>query len=338
MQTTESCTDGKCVACLTGKERCGATCVALDTDPANCGACGKACIDGKVCISGGCICPSGTYTCSGKCVDLLSDKDNCGACGKACPAGDVCAFAACEKVCTAPTTKCGGGCVDVTSDKDNCGACGKACATGETCTSGKCGCGSTGKVCSALEACVSGACSCKATTCGTLCTDLSTDASNCGVCGKTCSTGVPCLGGVCVTSTTVTFPTSAATTYTTGSIGTLGSGGGGSHYVTGDYVEEKLTRGAPVTKMDLDIKMSDSTSSYCTVGTLTWAVKINGASVGTYSWVGGFGGDKTVKQSFTFASITPVSGQVTVRLEATNTVCPGGGSWNWYPGGTATFY
>jgi hypothetical protein len=45
-----------------------------------------------------------------------------------------------------------------------------------------------------------------------------------------------------------------------------------------------------------------------------------------------------IKQTYSFAPIAPISGQVTIRLEATSTVCSGGSSWNWYPGGTAILY
>ena len=231
--------------------------------------------------------------------------------------------------------KCFSSCVDTTKDSANCGGCGKACGTGETCASSVCGCGTTGKACLPTEDCVAGACKCKLTMCGSVCTDPLTDALHCGGCGKPCSSGVPCIGGVCVSSTTVSFPTSGSVM---SSGGTLGSGGGGAYYISGAYVEEKFSRTAPISRLDVDFKMSDSTSSYCSVGTLTWAVKLNGTTVGTYSWAGGTsGGDKTIKQSYTFSPLS-MSGTVAIRFEATTTVCPGGGSWNWYPGGTATLY
>ena len=85
--------------------------------------------------------------------------------------------------------------------------------------------------------------------------------------------------------------------------------------------------------------MNDGTTTYCSVGTLSWAVKVNGTTVGSYSFAGGSGGtDKTIKESYSFSAIALVSGQITIRLEATTTVCSGGSSWNWYPGGTATVY
>lgn len=314
---------------------CGGECVDLNTDRKNCGACGKACVGDETCAAGACslVCASGTFGCSGKCVELTSDVENCGSCGKKCATGEVCKFAACEKVCTAPSIKCFGECVEISTSATNCGACGKTCGAGESCVGSACVCGT--RKCELYEVCSAGSCACTKTTCSGKCVDTDSDAANCGGCGKTCSTGVPCVAGVCVTSTTASYPNSTSTTKS----GTLGTGGGGAFYQTGDYLEDKVTRTAPVTRIDLDFRMSDSTSSSCTVGTLTWAVKVNGINVGSYSWLGATSsGDKTIKQTYSFSSIAPVSGQLTIRLEATTTVCSGGGSWNWYPGGTVTMY
>ena len=86
--------------------------------------------------------------------------------------------------------------------------------------------------------------------------------------------------------------------------------------------------------------MSDQTDSfYCSVGTLHWNVKINGTVVATYSWPGGtsFGGTSwEIKGTVAFPAVSPASGNFDLRIEATDTVCAGGGSWNWQPGGTIT--
>jgi hypothetical protein len=141
-------------------------------------------------------------------------------------------------------------------------------------------------------------------------------------------------GGV----TTVTFPSTASSTKNSSStiITPLGAGGGGVHYVTGEYCEESFPRATPVSKLDLDFRMSDLTTGCSTGATLSWDVKLNGTKVGSYSFVSTSGfGDRSIVQSFTFGAIAPASGAFTIRLEATTTVCPGGSSWNWYPGGTA---
>jgi hypothetical protein len=139
--------------------------------------------------------------------------------------------------------------------------------------------------------------------------------------------------------TTVEFPSASSTTHNSiGTLSTLGAGGGGAFYVTGDYCEQTFPRSTTVTRLDMNFRMSDLTSG-CAVGaTNTWNVKLNGTVVGSYSWVSESPahGDRSIVESYTFAAVSPVAGNVTIRIEATTTVCPGGVSWNWYPGGTTT--
>ena len=61
---------------------CGAVCRDLETDPTNCGACGRACPGGQNCRAGVCTttCPAGQAVCSGTCRDLTTDNASCGAC------------------------------------------------------------------------------------------------------------------------------------------------------------------------------------------------------------------------------------------------------------------
>jgi hypothetical protein len=65
---------------------CGTACVAEQTDPANCGACGTACDSTQTCAAGQCItpCDPGLSACTTGCVDEQTDPMNCGACGSAC--------------------------------------------------------------------------------------------------------------------------------------------------------------------------------------------------------------------------------------------------------------
>jgi len=119
----------------------------------------------------------------------------------------------------------------------------------------------------------------------------------------------------------------------------MGAGGTGRFYAAGDYVEQAYARSTSATKLDLTFKMVDFTDyTWCYTGTLAWKVMVNGTQVGTYSWVAGysFGADKPITKSYTFGAIAPVSGMFTLRMESTTAVCSGGGSWNWYAGGTAT--
>ena len=140
--------------------------------------------------------------------------------------------------------------------------------------------------------------------------------------------------------TTVTFPSTTSTTYNTatgGTTSTLGSGGGGAFYVTGTYCEQSFPRATSVSRLDMSFRMSDLTTGCSTGATLGWDVSVNGTKVGSYSFVSASSfGDRSIVESYTFASIAPVGGNVTLRITATSTVCPGGSSWNWYPGGTAT--
>ena len=75
--------------CLGGSTQCGPSCVDLDSDNLNCGACGTACDPGMVCSVGTCAatCEAGLTDCSSSCRNVLTDPDNCGACRNVCPLG-----------------------------------------------------------------------------------------------------------------------------------------------------------------------------------------------------------------------------------------------------------
>jgi hypothetical protein len=85
---------------------CGHTCVSLDTDGRNCGACGHVCLGNSTCKGGQCV-PSD-----------------------------------CNPVCQKPGICCGqdGGwiCTDPSSDRNNCGGCGNKCSSSTTCCKGTC--------------------------------------------------------------------------------------------------------------------------------------------------------------------------------------------------------
>lgn len=73
----------------------------LDSDPANCGACGNACDEGQQCSQGACVdaCEGDEVACNGTCVDddsMQDDWDNCGACGHSCQENETCVQGACQ--------------------------------------------------------------------------------------------------------------------------------------------------------------------------------------------------------------------------------------------------
>lgn len=234
--------------------------------------------------------------------------------------------------CDAGLASCGTACVNLAKDELNCGKCGKACAAGEKC------------VASACEI----VCVAPTTKCGTTCVNTNNDDKNCGACAMPCATSESCRAGACVPpATTVTFPSTTSTTVhpSDGFSAPLGAGGGRAFSVAGDYVQQAFSRTAAITKLTVNFKMADGTHSYCGVGTLNWNVYINGTVIGSYSWIGGtvpyspsppMGPDQTISKTIAFASIAPVGGTFTIRLQAATTVCAGGGAWNWFPGGTFT--
>ena len=128
-----SCTD-------LGFIECSAACVDVNTDEANCGACGSACNQGEVCQTGICTlsCAGGTTACGGVCADVNTDEANCGACGSACNQGEVCQTGICSLSCAGGTAACGGVCADLSTDEANCGACNNTCAQGLVCQAGTC--------------------------------------------------------------------------------------------------------------------------------------------------------------------------------------------------------
>jgi hypothetical protein len=150
----------------------------LQTDRANCGACGMACTGTDVCCAGKCVntqedenncgacgaahaCASGSTCCKGMCVDTMQDDTSCGACGTPCATGTTC---------------CGGTCVDMKNDPKHCGSCMTECSMGTQpgCCDGKCvdflsqqNCGRCGQACGVLDGGV--VCSCATTQNGTMC-------------------------------------------------------------------------------------------------------------------------------------------------------------------------
>ena len=135
----------------------------------------------------------------------------------------------------------------------------------------------------------------------------------------------------------VTFPSASSQVGTVGFTGTLSAAraAGRRYFTTGDFVTETFTRTSAFSQLAVNFQIDDFTMG-CAVGqALSWNVLVNGTVVGTFGFTGGSGvNPRTITQNYTFAS--QPAGNVVLRFQATSTVCSGGNSWIWVPGGTAT--
>lgn len=182
------------VECDGGEERCGDSCVDLDTDPKHCGECFARCVDG--CTDG--VCDGGgeggsgaggddcapLSECAGECVDYQSDRDHCGACNVVCSPGEACQGATCVPDACAPLTECDGLCVDLVSDPFHCGRCDNFCSSG-LCSGGLC-----------VDSCPAGFADCSGA-----CVDLSTNEQHCGDCFFACGPNQQCENFNCFGNT-----------------------------------------------------------------------------------------------------------------------------------------
>lgn len=218
------CVGGHCQVkvCNAGFEDCDQTpsngCeVELAKDPANCGACGKPCVDtpnaGEACVGGVCslTCTPPWEDCNGVYDDgceanLQQDVATCGSCK------NTCSFAHAQAHCEAGVCKLGdcladwedcdedapNGCeADLQNSITSCGTCQNKCAFPNAqpgCAKGSC----------YLKECNSfyGDCNGEANDgCELL---IASDVFNCGACGRACSgagvTSVECTSGLCVSA------------------------------------------------------------------------------------------------------------------------------------------
>jgi hypothetical protein len=173
--------------------RCGTQCTNFQTDPNNCGGCGKTCPTGY-CLAGVCsVCTAGQPSlCDGECTNVTTDADNCGGCGNLCPTGQSCVSGQCAGIiCADPNapTQCEAIsaddsdtdiCVNLMTDPLSCGSCDNTCPGDGDCVGGLCAsCAALGEL-----------------TCNGECINGAADPNNCGGCGNTCPSGV-CKSGTC---------------------------------------------------------------------------------------------------------------------------------------------
>jgi Stigma-specific protein, Stig1 len=183
------------VGCFTNLTSCLGSCVDLQGDPTNCGACGHACGTGQGCIQGSCVqtCGGGAALCGDACADLLGDPGNCGMCGNKCAGGQVCNDGGCALSCQTGYMTCANDagvptCINPQTNDYNCNGCGNVCGPGTRCEAGTCGitCQAGLSVCSEAVDASDGA------TSVSLCVDLIVDTNNCGACGNVCEGGTFC--------------------------------------------------------------------------------------------------------------------------------------------------
>lgn len=155
--------NGVCVqACVEGYGDCDGSSAngcetSLRESGVNCGACGRRCTAGFMCMSGVCESSCGVLTqCAGSCVDTRSSATNCGRCDNPCVerpnAPPACRNGSCVIECTGTFADCdfnaATGCeVDLQSSAENCGICGRACSAGQRCVAGVCQAGGAPRSC-----------------------------------------------------------------------------------------------------------------------------------------------------------------------------------------------
>ena len=242
VENTLTCADGLTIcghACC-ANTCCDGICVDTKNDKNNCGSCGNACLDDKVCKNNGCVaneeaCKDGQEWCNGECVSIQTDAKHCGDCETRCDSGESCHAGKCVAGCAENYTYVGDGkCVDTQRDSENCGGAGIICGDNAYCADGSCSCRNgyfncdddmtngcesnvvcdyacesgqqvcqdTGACCDANTVCCGSSCCSEGTTCcgADLCLDLNSDSHHCGNCDTVCGTNQVCESGQCVDS------------------------------------------------------------------------------------------------------------------------------------------
>jgi hypothetical protein len=96
--------------CKAPKKKCGKKCIAVQSDPGNCGSCGHACPAGQQCVGSHCQCPAGQHDCGGSCAACCPGDECCD--NAACDDGNVCTTDTCQDGTCAHTVDLAADCRD----------------------------------------------------------------------------------------------------------------------------------------------------------------------------------------------------------------------------------
>jgi hypothetical protein len=187
--------------CRDGLTQCGRSCVDLDSDEQNCGACNSPCIAGVECAGGICGGTAGSGGSSGEggaagaagtsgaggvgpCLPPFNTADRCGSCETSCSGETpLCSLWGdefrCVATCPPPFAVCGGSCVDLGGDPQHCGECGTTCPA--ACQARMC----------------APRCSPPYEDCDGVCADPQSNSAHCGECNNRCEEGEECVLGQC---------------------------------------------------------------------------------------------------------------------------------------------
>ena len=144
---TPVCESGSCgVHCAQGRSLCQDSCLNLQDDFNNCGACGRVCGQNEYCAAGDChpnlsvaLCGPGTKRCGSGCIpeESCCTASDCPAVAMA--AGEaLCEAGTCSARCNPGYTLCGSLCINLSNDKSHCGSCFHRCGDSMICYQSDC--------------------------------------------------------------------------------------------------------------------------------------------------------------------------------------------------------
>jgi hypothetical protein len=138
----------------------------------------------------------------------------------------------------------------------------------------------------------------------------------------------------------VEFPSTDSFTGGPSGSGVLGTGGGGQHFNAGDFISQTylVPELGTTTRSRWRFSMTDFTFR----GVVNeFDVRINGSTIGTFSFVGVADGccSETVHAlDLLFNHSARVGPRIALSMIATSTVPDGFSSWNWLPNGSVTLF